>query len=121
MLWPMAITDYLRRTGGVPAAGWRRANSWWTHIYWESTLFLQTAPNTTAPDWPASGDRLSLSWLQPLNTKTSPPTAGVLQTRPGRGGFRICWPASRKQSRVENKSRAHSQLRSQFPPRMIPR
>jgi hypothetical protein len=25
MLWPMATTDYLRRTGGVPAAGWRRA------------------------------------------------------------------------------------------------
>jgi hypothetical protein len=37
MLWPMATTDYLRRTGGVPAAGWRRANSWWTHIYWEPT------------------------------------------------------------------------------------
>jgi hypothetical protein len=38
MLWPMATTDYLRRTGGVPAASWRRANSWWTHIYWESTV-----------------------------------------------------------------------------------
>jgi hypothetical protein len=37
MLWPMATTDYLRRTGGVPAASWRRANSWWTHIYWEPT------------------------------------------------------------------------------------
>jgi hypothetical protein len=37
MLWPMATTDYLRRTGGVTAAGWRRADSWWTHIYWEST------------------------------------------------------------------------------------
>jgi hypothetical protein len=37
MLWPMAITDYLRRTDGVPAASWRRANSWWTHIYREPT------------------------------------------------------------------------------------
>jgi hypothetical protein len=38
MLWPMATTDYLRRTGSVPVASWRRANSWWTHIYWESTI-----------------------------------------------------------------------------------
>jgi hypothetical protein len=38
MLWPMATTDYLRRTGSVPVASWRRANSWWTHIYWESIL-----------------------------------------------------------------------------------
>jgi hypothetical protein len=37
VLWPMATTAYLRRTGGVPAAGWRRANSWWSNIYWEST------------------------------------------------------------------------------------
>jgi hypothetical protein len=37
MLWPMATTDYLRRTGSVPVASWRRANSWWTHIYWEFT------------------------------------------------------------------------------------
>jgi hypothetical protein len=45
VLWPTATTAYLRRTGGVPAAGWRRANSWWTHIYWESTNAGQQLEN----------------------------------------------------------------------------
>jgi hypothetical protein len=65
MLWPMATTDYLRRTGGVPAAGWRRANSWWTHIYWESTMC------TYGMHLAIAGRLSKVSWTHALPTHAS--------------------------------------------------